>query len=285
MDGEIVDIKDQELINTAREYGVAPIMLISTLTNTGTTDMGAAHSILTNIDTQEQLINRVLENLKAKNYYGLNIDMQNILQEDRRPFINFITNISSRVKQEGYPIFITLTPKTFVTEDGIMYRGPEYATLSQLTDITMLLSYNWGQADSPQPALPIADVRALLDYSVTQIPPEKINIGIPTIGYIWQLPFIAGSSVANAITHDSALILADKVGASIQHDAASEAPYFSYINVREYIVWFRDVRSIAALLGLVVEYGLEGIGTWNIMQFSSGMWVMINALFEIKKVL
>lgn len=285
MNGDIIDIKDQELINTARGYGVAPIMLISTLTDTGTTDVEAAHSILTNADAQEHLINHVLENMKAKGYYGLNIDMQNIAQDDKQLFIDFIANISSRAKQDGYFVIITLTPHTFPTETGIMYQGPEYTTLGQLTDNTMLLSYEWGQAHSPQPALPLAQVRALLDYSVTQIPPKKLNIGLPIIGYIWQLPFIPDYSVANAITLNSALLLAGDVGAVIQHDDASEAPYFSYTTDREYIVWFRDVKSIAALLDLVAEYGLEGIGTWNIMQFSTGMWVMINAKFNIKKVL
>jgi spore germination protein len=149
----------------------------------------------------------------------------------------------------------------------------------------MLLSYTWGYANSPQPALPLTEVRALLDYTITQIPPEKVNIGIPTIGYIWQLPFIANSSVANVITYDSALSLALEVGAEIHHDVASEAPYFSFITDHEYVVWFRDVRSIAALLALVQEYGLEGIGSWNIMQFASGMWMMINAQFDIRKVL
>lgn len=285
IEGEIVDIKDQELINTAKRYDVAPIMLISTLTDTRETDVEAAHSILTNMDTQEHLINRVLENMKAKGYYGLNIDMQNIVQEDKQRFVDFVANISSRVKQDGFYVFITLTPYTFPIETGIMYQGPEYATLAQLADSTMLLSYEWGHAYSPQPALPITEVRALLDYAVTQIPPKKINIGLPILGYIWQLPFIAGHSVANAISHNSALTLAGDVGVPILHDVTSEAPYFSYTTDAEYIVWFRDVRSIAALLELVVEYGLEGIGTWNIMQFASGMWVMINAQFEVKKVL
>lgn len=285
MDGEIVDINDQELINNAREYGVAPIMLISTLTDTKTTDMEATHSILTNMDAQEHLINCVLENMKAKGYYGLNIDMQNIAQEDKQLFIDFIANISSRVRQEGYSVFTTLTPNTFSTETGIMYQGPEYATLGQLTDSVMLLSYVWGSESSPQPALSLAQVKDYLDYSVMQIPPEKLNIGIPTIGYIWQLPFIAGNTVANVVTHNSALMLAWDVRVAVQHDVASEAPYFSYITDKEYIVWFRDVRNTAALLKLVAEYGLEGIGTWQIMQFASGMWVMINAQFEIRKVL
>ncbi|MDF2486170.1 MAG: hypothetical protein K0R46_2338 [Herbinix sp.] len=285
VDGDIIDIEDQELINTAYEYGVAPIMLISTLTSAGTADVDAAHSIITNPDAQEHLINRVLENMKAKGYYGLNIDMQNIMQIDKQPFVKFIANISNRVKQEGYSVFITLTPNTFPTGTGIMYRGPEYTTLGELTDSTLLLSYEWGYSYSPQPALPLVTVRSLLDYSITQIPPEKINIGLPTIGYIWQLPFIMEFSRANSITHRSALMLAREVGATIQHDAFSMAPFFSYTNTAEYIVWFRDVTSIAALLEFVEEYGLQGIGTWNIMQFASGLWLVINARFEIRRVL
>jgi spore germination protein len=126
---------------------------------------------------------------------------------------------------------------------------------------------------------------ALLDYFTTQIPAEKISLGLPIIGYIWQLPFILGYSIANAITHDSALTLASEVGATIQRDAASEAPYFQYTTDADYIVWFRDVRSTEALLDLVVEYNLEGIGIWNTMQFASSLWLSINAQFDIRKVL
>jgi spore germination protein len=205
--------------------------------------------------------------------------------EDRQLYVDFVANISDRVRQEGFYINITLTPRTFPTGTEFMYLGPEYASLGQLTDGTMLLSYEWGHAHSPQPALPIAQVRALLDYSITQIPAEKISIGLPTIGYVWQLPFIPGYTIANAITHNSALTLANEVGATILRDAASEAPYFQYSSDTDYIVWFRDVRSTNALLVLVEEYNLEGIGIWNTMQFASGLWLLLNSKYNINKVL
>lgn len=284
MNGDIVDIKDQLLIDTARTYGVAPIMAISTITAEGEIDAEAAHSIITDKDKQENLINHVLDNLRQKNYYGLNIDIQAIYPEDRQLYVDFIANISSRVSQASYYVNSTLTPSTFPTGTDIMYQGPEYAALGQLTDSTMLLSYAWGHAHSPQPALPLAWVRALLDYSVTQIPPEKIFIGIPTVGYIWQLPFLPDYSVANSITHNAALTLASEVGATIERDEASQAPFFHYVTDSEYVVWFRDVRSISALLDLVTEYGLQGIGSWNIMQFAAGMWLQISAQYDIRKV-
>ncbi len=283
-EGDIVNIDDQELIDIAKVYGVAPIMLISTLSDAGEADVEAAHSILTSEDKQEHLINNVLDNMRAKGYYGINIDMQNILPEDRLLFVDFIANISYRLRQEGYYSLITLTPHTFPSGFNILYQGPEYAALGQLTDSTMLLSYEWGHAHSPQPALPLADVRAFLDYTISQVPAERINIGIPTIGYIWQLPFTPGISIAYSITNNSAITLADETGVIIQRDAASEAPYFSYSDGISYIVWFRDGRSIAALIDIVEEYGLEGIGIWNVMQFPAELMLMINARFEIRKV-
>lgn len=284
MNGDIVDIKDQKLIDTARAYGVAPIMTISTITEEGDIDEKATHSIVTDKNKQENLINQVLDNLKRKNYYGLNIDMQYIYPEDRQLYVDFISNISGRIRQEGYYVSSTVTPITFPTETDVMYQGPEYALLGQLTDSTMLLSYAWGHAHSPQPALPLSWVRTLLDYFVTQIPREKIFLGIPTIGYVWQLPFLSNYTIANSITHNSALTLASEVGTTIQRDEASQAPFFTYVSDSEYVVWFRDVRSIAALMDLVTEYGLEGIGTWNIMQFSTGMWLLIGAQYDIRKV-
>lgn len=283
--GDIVDINDQELIDTAIAYGVAPIMLLSSLTEDSTTDVEAVRNILTNMEAQENLINQVLEKMKAKGYYGVNIDMQDIAQEDKQLFIDFIAKISGRVKQEGFSAFITITPETFPVKTGVLYEGPEYSILGQLTDSTLLLSYEWGHVRRPRPALPLAQVRAYIDYAITQIPANKINIGIPIVGYIWPLPFITGVSIANAISHISAISLAGDVGAAIHHDAASEAPYFSYGDGQEFIVWFRDARNVAALLAIVVEYGLEGIGTWNINQFSSGLWMIINAQFDIRKVL
>jgi len=283
-DGGLVDIDEHELIDLAKAYGVAPVMLISTLTEARRTDMEANRSILSNIPTQERLINNVLEVMRTKGYYGLTVDIENILPEERQLFINFIANMSARLKEAGYTLFVTLTPNTFQTGSGEFYEGPEYASVGQFIDGAILLSYEWGNATSPQPALPLAQVRNFLDYAITQLPSDKISIGIPIIGYIWQLPFIPGSSLANAITYNSALNLALDVGTTIYHDEASEAPYFTYSLDGNYIVWFRDVRSVASLLNLMVEYNLAGIGIWNIMQFSSGLWMLINALFDIRKI-
>ena len=39
---------------------------------------------------------------------------------------------------------------------------------------------------------PINMVRKVVEYAVSEIPPEKIILGIPNYGYDWPLPFERG---------------------------------------------------------------------------------------------
>ena len=46
---------------------------------------------------------------------------------------------------------------------------------------------------------PINKVRQVVEYAVTQIPRDKIDLGIPNYGYDWPLPYIQGETAATTI--------------------------------------------------------------------------------------
>lgn len=285
-EGDIIDINDTEIIQIAKEFGVAPVMLISTLTEQGTGSSEVVHSILINQERQNRFIENILATLNAKGYYGVSIDSHYIYQEDRSLFVDFITKISNRLNKEGYILNVVLTPSTFENENGIIAEGQEYVDIGQVVDGTLLLSYEWGYSFGPPAAVTPANmVRYYLNYAVTQIPPEKIYLGIPVIGYIWQLPYVEGVSNANSISSVSAIDLASDVGATIHYDETSQAPFFIYKQTRVFIVWFKDARSIDYLVKLVPEYGMKGIGIWNIMSYFPQMWLIVNSQYEIETVL
>ena len=129
-----------------------------------------------------------------------------------------------------------------------------------------------------------------INYVLGYIPPGKVIVGMATIGYDWELPFFAGFSNVYPLTIDRAIDLARDVGAEIQFDNISQTPYFLYsINTYggqiEHIVWFVDARSINALLDLVNEYKLLGIGIWNITIYNTQLWLVIYSQYEIEKIL
>ena len=111
-------------------------------------------------------------------------------------------------------------------------------------------------------------------------------MGMPNYAYDWTLPFVQGSA-AKVLTVEAALKQAYTVGAQIQYNENSQAPFYEYYdsNGKQHIVWFDNARSIGARLELVNKYNLGGVSYWTINQFYKPNWVLLDSMFEIKKLL
>ena len=130
------------------------------------------------------------------------------------------------------------------------------------------MTYEWGYTSGPPMAVaPLPNVRAVLDYAITAIPPEKIFLGIPNYGYDWPLPYQRGETVARTIGNVEAVTIAWDNRAEIFYDETARSPNFVYTrNGIVHRVWFEDLRSWQAKLNLVREYGLAGVGVWQLNQ-------------------
>lgn len=287
-EGELIGIDDEELIKIAKDYGVAPLMVISTLTKEGTFSKELAHILLNDENIQNNLIENVLNTLKEKQYYGLDIDFEYVLPEDREAFVNFIRKITAKLNEEGFRVFTALAPKISSTQEGLLYEAHDYPAIGDISNKVLLMTYEWGYTYGPAMAVaPIDKVREVLDYAVTQIDREKIHMGIPNYGYDFILPFVAGESKADSLSNVEAVKLAARVGSNVQYDETSKTPYFNYYDKqgRQHKVWFEDARSIREKLNLINEYGLEGAGFWNIMRYFPQNWLVLSSLYDITKLL
>ena len=134
---------------------------------------------------------------------------------------------------------------------------------------------------------PLNKVQEVLNYAVTQIDRNNIFMGIPNYVYNWTLPFVQGTSQAQSLSNVQAVELAGDVGAYIQYDPVAQAPHFNYFDNqwREHEVWFEDARSIRAKLDMVPLYGLQGVSYWNIMRYFPQNWLVLNSLYNIRRVL
>lgn len=287
-EGNLIEIEDEELIKISRDYGVAPLMLISTLTEEGTFSNELAHAILNDPNVQNNLIENVVRTMREKQYYGLDIDFEYVLPEDREEFINFVQNMTNRLNQEGYTVLTALAPKISAEQQGLLYEAHDYPALGSASNRVLLMTYEWGYTYGPAMAVaPIDKVREVLDYAVTEIPRDKIYMGVPNYGYDFILPFVQGVSRADSLSNVEAVELAYDVGSSIQYDEVSQSPFFVYYDNegRQHEVWFEDARSIEAKLDLFSEYGFEGVGYWNVMRYFPQNWLVLSSLYDIAKVL
>lgn len=285
---ELIDIDDMEIIQIAKSYGVAPMMLLSTLTEAGVGSGEVAGSIYRSDELQEKLINNVINMIKQKGYIGVNIYVQYLRPENRELVEKYIIKFADRIHSEGYRMILTVTPRTNIERTTVEIEKIDYGVLAEAVDAIIIASYEWGYSFGPPASVaPVNIVKEILNHVVSNVPSDKVIIGLPIIGYDWQLPYIPGSSRANAITSMAAIELAVAHEIAIQYSEVSQAPYFFYTSIDDqlHIVWFKDARSVDVISGLVDEYNLQGMSIWNITYFYTQMWFVINNKYEIDKVL
>lgn len=286
-DGSLSNINDEPLIRAARAARVAPLMVITNLKPGGGFDSDLARTILTNEQVQDTLITNVVNNLKAKNYTGLDVDFEYIYPQNREDYNNFLRKVRARLEPLGYSLTTAVAPKTAADQKGLLYEAHDYPVHGALTDHVILMTYEWGYTFGPPMAVaPIGEVRKVLNYAVTAIPRRKIFMGMANYGYNWTLPYVEGSRAAT-LSNVGAVDLARREGAVIKYDMKSQAPYFNYFddNRKEHVVWFDDARSIEAKMRLLNQYGLGGASYWTIGRYFPQNWLVLSSLYDIRKIL
>jgi spore germination protein len=286
-DGSLNTIDDTKWITLARNNHVAPVMVITNIRQSGGFSSDIAHSVLTNEQAQNTLINNVANIMHSKNYYALNIDLEYIFPYDRQSYNNFLRKITTHMHSMGYPVFTAVAPKLTAGQKGLLYEAHDYPAHGSIVDRVIIMTYEWGYlAGPPQAVAPLNQVKKVVDYAITVIPPSKILLGVPNYGYDWVLPYTKGT-LATTFSNIDAVARAFKNKADIKFDTAAQSPYYNYYDTqhREHIVWFEDARSIQQKLRLVQQYNLAGISYWTSERPFPQNYIVLNDMYNIKKVI
>lgn len=264
------------MINDALKKETNPIFTLTPFGPDGQFNNYLIHSMLSNPVAKNALIGNVRNAVESEGYRGVNIDFEFILAEDRDLFTEFVRDTTYAIRELGYEVSVDLAPKTSAMQQGLLYEGKDYGALGGVADRVLIMTYEWGYTYGPAMAVaPLNKVREVLDYAVTEIPRNKIFMGVPNYGYDWTLPYVRGESKATTIGNVEAVQIAVRNNATILFDDIAKSPYFSYVSQgTTHEVWFEDARSILAKYKLIGEYGLHGFGCWQIMQLFRTMWIL-----------
>jgi spore germination protein len=286
-DGELVAPAqdDSFMINAALKAGVRPVLTLTPLGPDGNFNNFLIASVVNNQTAKDTLLTNILATVQEKDFQGVDIDFEYIRPEDRIPFVDFVADMRNLLSPYGYHVSVALAPKTSDTQAGLLYAGKDYGLLGEAADSVLLMTYEWGYTYGPPMAVaPVNKVRQVVEYAVTRIPPSRIDLGVPNYGYDWTLPFVRGSSRATTISNLEAVRIAVEAGVPIQFDEVAMSPYFQYEkDGQQHEVWFEDVRSYREKFSLLPEYGLRGMGYWQIMRFFRPNWLLLENTFQIQK--
>lgn len=285
--GELIEpaLDDEWMIQEATRFGTASILTLTPFGPDGRFNNHLISVVVNNDNATANLISNLLQTMEEKGYQGVDIDFEYILASDRDAFTAFVWKTAEAMRANGYRLSVALAPKTSATQEGLLYEGKDYKALGEAADHVLLMTYEWGYTFGPPMAVaPINKVRQVVEYAITEIPPAKIDLGIPNYGYNWPLPFVRGSTMATTINNVQAVRIAIQQGAVIQFDELAQSPFFNYMEegiLHE--VWFEDVRSLQAKFDLIKEFSLRGCGYWQIMQWFKANWLLLYHNFYILK--
>ena len=284
--GGLVQPRDDRLLSLARQYGAVPLLHLSTITEEGSFSTQRASALLNAPQRQQALADAVVAQMLRLGYEGLDVDFEFVGRENAADYAAFVGLLRDQVNALGYELITALAPKTSPGQPGVLYEGHDYAALAANSDALLLMTYEWGYTYGPAMAVaPLPSVRRVLDYAVTEMPPEKIFLGFPNYGYDWILPYVSGQSRARSIGNQEAVDIAIRYGAEIRYDETSQSPYFYYTDEenRVHEVWFEDARSCHAKFSLIPEYGFRGVGYWNFMRPFPVSFSLLTQMFDLVK--
>ena len=178
--GDLVLKVDPTLVSFMQNNGVQVIPFLS-----NHWDRPSGQLAISTPEKRTKLVNDLVQAVIAYNLDGVNIDLENLTYEDRHNLTAFTAMLNQRLKPlgKGVSIAVGSVDRPLTTGWKSAY---DLQNLSKHVDYVFVMAYDqhWrGSAPGPVAALPWVEKQ--VQYMVTQIPKEKLILGIPLYGRVW----------------------------------------------------------------------------------------------------
>ncbi|MGB8954229.1 MAG: glycosyl hydrolase family 18 protein [Tumebacillaceae bacterium] len=243
----------------------------------GNFDPQVAHAVISDPVVRKKAISNLVQVVKSNGFQGVNIDFENMAPEDRAAYTAFIRELTEKMHAQGAKVMISVTAKTTDAPKSNWVGTFDYAALGKVVDRMQMMTYDengpWGE---PGPVASDPWVEKVLKYATSQVPAEKLLIGLPAYGYDWNL----NDKKANkAVAWKAMPNLLSKTGAAPQWDDKSKSPHLSYqaADGSQHIVWYENGDSIQAKVQLAVKYKLAGVSVWRMGLEDESFWKAVKS--------
>lgn len=236
-----------------------------------------AKAILESPVNSTNLINTILLSIKTNAYKGVNIDLEGIYPSDRNYFSSFIKELYNKLHPQGFAVTVSIPAKTVDNPNNTWSGAFDYAQISKYADSVVLMTYDEHSPSSePGPIASIGWVKAVVNYTTSVIPKNKILLGVSAYGYDWS----SIGTKAYGIKGINNLI--SKYGAKVIFDKATMCPYFKYSDKNGIVhtVWFENSTSLISKLDIVNTQNLSGIAMWRLGLEDPSFWTTIKTKFN-----
>jgi spore germination protein YaaH len=229
------------------------------------TDTKMTSKLLNNTDSRDNLIREILAYAALYDLDGINIDFENLYQDDRDVFTQFVREISPLLREQGLVVSVDVN-------DIACY---DKKALSEPVDYIMYMAYDQHWSTSPV-AGSVAQVswqERILKRVLEEegVPKEKLLLGIPFYARLWKEK--DGKLTSSALTMKGAKNTIIENNAEIVWDEESGQFYVEYKKDGAlHRLWLEDHNSINLRTSLAHKYKLAGTCAWSLYFAIEDIW-------------
>jgi len=271
-DGTITTVAYPALMAEARRQGIPVQGLLHNMTN-GRFDKAIARNVLSNPGVRANTISNLIKVANQHGLSGINVDIEDVPQDQRDNYTAFVRELSNALRPNSLGLTLSIPAKTFDDRTSSWSGAFDYSELGKYADYIVPMAYDEhlpGFTAGPIASLGWVDKVAA--FAVSQIPREKVLLGVAAYAYDWK----RGTTEGRGMSVPQAIKLAETHGSALQWDQMGQVPFFTYSrDGLERIVYYEDARSLALKLDLVRKHGLGGIGIWRLGIEDTAIWSAI----------
>jgi len=252
---------DKEILQILRDKNIKIIPSISN------PDAESLSNILNNPNLLNSHIQNILNLIIYNNFYGVDIDYENIKGSDRDQFSNFIKLLSERIHENNKILTIAILWKDnlSVFEEALSEsrKAQDWENIGKHVDEFRIMAYNYtGASDKPGPIAPYSWIDSILTYAKTQIDQEKIVLGLPLYAYDW----VENTAGAKALVFNNVnnIISSNQIISNSINNQYYEKELIYVINNVRRIVWYQDLECTKLIIQTGDNHGVNKFIFWRL---------------------
>lgn len=273
----------------------ARVSVLPTVTNTrdGAWDTALAQRVLHDPWLRDRHVVALVDLVLREDVAGVDVDYEELTAADRTAFSAFLARLGPALRAHGRLLAVDVFAKDGDAGYDQRNLAQDYAAIGRAADQVRVMAYDWHwETSGPGPVAPVDWVARVVAYAVTQVPRERLVLGVPTYGYDWagragqhqgqqqageqeQLP----GRRAELASWAQARVRAVDRGAPVRWDAQAQSPWLAYTDAEgePHELWFEDGRSTAAKLEVARRERLGGVFLWLVGDVDPGTWPLLEA--------
>ncbi|WNQ13876.1 S-layer homology domain-containing protein [Paenibacillus aurantius] len=236
------------------------------------------------VNNRAQVTDQLAELVKTYNLDGIQLDLENLPASSRESYTDMVRLLRGKLPT-GKEVSVAVGANPTGTSSGWL-GAFDYKALAPYCDYLLIMAYEEHFEGDPVPGpvsgLPFTE--SSLQFALSQLPPEKVVLGIAFYGRLWKDD---GTLLGVGVPDRLVDTLVRRYNGKVEVDRTSGSAVGTFtigpadtgitisghrLTPGNYTVWFENESTLKTRLALADRYNLLGTGSWSLNQESAGTW-------------